>query len=135
MRLRKDNDNMKFMLMTKLANESAPPPTPELMAAIGKFTAEMLKTGKVVSTGGLMPTSRGAKMRLSGGKITITDGPFAEAKECIGGYAVVQVNSKEEAIEMAREFLQIHADVMGPGYELDSEIRQMYEPGAAPGGN
>lgn len=124
---------MKFMMMTKLRDESAPPPTPELMAAIGKFTAEMLKTGKVVSTGGLMPTAKGAKMRLSGGKITVTDGPFAEAKECIGGYAVVQVDSKEEAIEIARQFMQVHADVMGPGYELDSEIRQMYEPGAAPG--
>ncbi len=103
------------------------------MAAIGKFTAEMLKIGEVVSTGGLMHTAKGAKMRLSGGKITVTDGPFAEAKECIGGYAVVQVDSKEEAIEIAREFMQVHADVMGPGYELDSEIRQMYEPGAAPG--
>jgi len=134
MRLGKEY-TMKFMLMTKLANESAPPPPMELMAALGKFTAEMTKKGAVVSTGGLMHTSKGAKLRLSGGKITVTDGPFAEAKECIGGYAVVQVNSKEEAIEMAREFLQIHADVMGPAYELDSEIRQMYEPGAAPGGN
>lgn len=123
---------MKFMLMTKLGTESGPPPTPELMAAIGKFTAEALKTGKVISTGGLMPTSKGATMRLAGGKITVTDGPFAEAKECIGGYAIVQVDSKEEAIEIARQFVQIHADVMGPSYELDSEIRQMYEPGAGP---
>lgn len=126
---------MKFMLMTKLGSESGPPPTPELMAALGEFTARMMKSGAVVSTGGLMHTSKGAKARLSGGKITVTDGPFTEAKECIGGYAVVQVKSKEEAIELAREFLQIHADVMGPGYELNSEIRQMYEPGAAPGAN
>ena len=125
---------MKFMLMTKLGTESGPPPTPELMAAIGKFTADMFKTGKVISTGGLMHTSKGAKMRLSGGKITVTDGPFAEAKECIGGYAVVQVDSKEEAVEIARQFVQIHADVMGPSYELDSEIRQMYDPADMPGG-
>jgi len=125
---------MKFMLMTKLDKEPAPPPTPELMAAIGRFTAEMVKTGKVVATGGLMPTSKGAQMHLSGGKITVTDGPFAEAKECIGGYAVVQVDSKEEAIEIARQFVQVHADVMGPSYELHSEIRQMYDPADMPGG-
>jgi len=125
---------MKFMMMTKLGSESGPPPTPELMAAIGEFTSRMLKGGKVLSTGGLMPTSKGARMQLSGGKITVTDGPFAEAKECIGGFAVVDVASKEEAIEIAREFVQIHADVMGPSYVLDSEIRQMYEPTALPGG-
>jgi hypothetical protein len=124
---------MKFMLMTKLSNENAPPPPPELYAAIGKFTAEVSQTGALVSTGGLMPTSKGAKAKLSGGKITVTDGPFAEAKECIGGYAIVEVNSKEEAIELSRRFLQVHADVMGPGYELDSEIRQMYEPGGSSG--
>lgn len=124
---------MKFMLMTKLGNENAPAPPPELYAALGEFTARMMKTGKLVSTGGLMPTSMGAKMHLAGGKITVTDGPFAEAKECIGGYAVVDVSSKEEAIEMAREFVQIHADIMGPAYEMNSEIRRMYEPGASPG--
>lgn len=124
---------MKFMMMTKLANESAPPPPMELMAAIGKLNDDMSKTGVLVSVGGLMNTARGAKAKLSGGKITITDGPFTEAKECIGGYAIVDVKSKEEAIEIAKRFLQIHADVMGPGYELDSEIRQMYEPGAVPG--
>jgi hypothetical protein len=124
---------MKFMLMTKLRDESGPPPTPALMAAIGEFTARMMKSGKVVSTGGLMPTSKGARMRLSGGKIAVTDGPFTEAKECIGGFAVVQVDSKAEAIAIAGEFLQVHADVMGPAYELDSEVRQMYDAGDAPG--
>lgn len=120
---------MKFMLMTKLGNENTPPPPPELYAALGKFTADTAKTGVLVSTGGLMPTSKGARMQLSGGRITVTDGPFAEAKECIGGFAVVEVGSKDEAVEIAREFLQIHADVMGPSYVLDSEIRQMYEGG------
>lgn len=124
---------MKFMLMTKLGTESGPPPTPQLMAAIGEFTTRLVKTGKVVSTGGLMPTAKGAKMQLFGGKITVTDGPFTEAKECIGGFAIVDVSSKQEAIEIAREFVQIHADVMGPSYQLDSEIRQMYEPDAIPG--
>src|SRR5579872_5216816 len=124
---------MRFMLMTKLSNENAPPPPPELYAAIGKLTGEIAHTGVLVSTGGLMHTSKGAKARLSGGKITVTDGPFAETKECIGGYAIVEVKSKEEAIELSKRFLQIHADVMGPEYELDSEIRQMYEPGGTPG--
>jgi hypothetical protein len=123
---------MKFMLMTKLNNENQPPPPVELYAAIGKLTADIAQSGVLVSTGGLMHTSKGAKAKLSGGKITVIDGPFAEAKECIGGFAIVEVKSKEEAIELSRRFLQIHADVMGPGYELDSEIRQMYEAAAGP---
>ncbi len=125
---------MKFMLMTKLGIEPAPAPTPELMAAIGEFTEEMMKAGVVVSTGGLQPTSKGARAKLSGGKITIIDGPFTETKECIGGFAIVDVASKEEAIEIGKRFLQVHADVMGPSYELDSEIRQMYHATDIPGG-
>jgi hypothetical protein len=126
---------MTFMLMTKPGPEPIAPPTAELMAAIGKLTDEMRKSGVLVSTGGLYPSAKGARLRLSGGKITVTDGPFTETKEMIGGYAIVRVNSKEEALELSRRFMQIHADVLGPGYELDAEARQMYEPSDPVPGN
>lgn len=119
---------MRFMLMIKAtpASESGAPPNPQLMAAIGKLTEDMAKAGTLVGTGGLMPSSSGARMRLSGGNISVTDGPFTESKELIGGYAIVEVKSKAEAIELSRTFLQIHADILGPDYEADSEIRQMF---------
>ena len=119
---------MRFMLMVKAnsKSEAGAPPDPKLMAAIGNLTEEMSKAGVLVGTGGLLPSSAGARVRLSGGKITVTDGPFTEIKELIGGYAIVDVKSKEEAIEMAKRFLQIHADILGPEYEADSEVRQMF---------
>ncbi|MBZ5576057.1 MAG: YciI family protein [Acidobacteriia bacterium] len=120
---------MRFILMsTSNENKKVAPPTPELMAALGKLTEEMTKEGKLISTGGLMPSARGARLHLSGGRVTVTDGPFTEAKEMIGGYAIVQVNSKEEAIELGKRFLKIHADILGPSYETESEIRQMFDP-------
>jgi hypothetical protein len=119
---------MRFILMAKAGSERAVPPNPELMAAIGKLTEEMTKKGILIDTGGLQPSSKGARLRLAGGKVTVTDGPFTEAKELIGGYAIVQVKSKEEAIELARQFLEIHADILGASYEAESEIRQMYDP-------
>lgn len=125
---------MRFMLMTSANknSEAGVPPSPDLMAGIGKLTEEMTKTGVLIETGGLMPSSKGARLQLSGGKISLTDGPFAEAKELIGGYAIVEVKSKEEAIELGRRFLQIHADILGPSYETDSQIRQMFDPSNAP---
>jgi hypothetical protein len=118
---------MRFMLIAQCTKESEAgiPPKPELMAAIGKLSEEMMKAGVLVGMGGLLPTSMGARVRLAGGKVTVTDGPFAEAKELIGGYAIVQVGSKKEAIELARRFWQAHADVLGPSYEGGGEIRQM----------
>jgi hypothetical protein len=119
---------MRFMLISKATpqSQSGGQPDPKLMAAVGELTDEMRKAGVLVGGGGLMPSAAGAKARLAGGKITLTDGPFTEIKELIGGYAIVDVKSRQEAIELARRFLQIHADILGPDYELDSEIRQMY---------
>jgi hypothetical protein len=124
---------MKFMLMTKPGPEPVPPPTPELMAAIGKLTEDMTKAGILVSTGGLYPSSKGALLKLSGGKVTVTDGPFTETRELIGGFAIVQVKSKDEAIDLAKHFLEIHAQILGPSYHIDSEVRQMYDPSDVPG--
>jgi hypothetical protein len=128
---------MRFML-TISANqqsEAGMPPSSELMTAVGRLTEEMTSKGILVETGGLMPSSTGARLRLSGGKVTVTDGPFAEAKELIGGYAIVQVNSREEAIQLGKRFLQIHADTLGPSYEAVSDIRQMFEAPQAACGN
>ena len=121
---------MRFMLiaMANKDSEEGCAPTPELMAAIGKLSEDMTKSGTLLEMGGLAPTSKGARLRLSGGKVTVTDGPFAEAKEVIGGYAIVQVESKAEAIELSRRFLQVHADILGPSYQMESEIRQFFNP-------
>jgi hypothetical protein len=118
---------VRFMLLAKL-NEAATIINQELFQAIDKLTADMQKAGILVDTGGLLPTAQGGTLiRLSGGKLSVTDGPFTEAKEVIGGYAIVDVKSKEEAIELSKKFLQVHADILGPSFEMTSEIRQMFE--------
>jgi len=121
---------MRFMLiaMANKDSEAGCAPSSELMAAIGKLSEDMTKSGTLLEMGGLAPTSKGARLRLSGGKVTVTDGPFAEAKEVIGGYAIVQVESKAEAIELSRRFLQVHADILGPSYQMESEVRQFFNP-------
>jgi hypothetical protein len=110
-------------------SEAGVMPPPELMTAVGKLVDDMKQSGTFVSTGGLYPSAKGARMTLSRGKITVTDGPFAETKEMIGGFVIVQVNSKEEALGIATRFFQIHADILGPACEMKSEIRQMHEGG------
>jgi len=115
------------MLMMKADNayEAGQPPNPALMAAMGPYVEKMAKSGVLLETGGLCPSARGTRVALAGDSVTITDGPFAETKELIGGYAIVEVPSKEEAIRITREFLQLHRDVLGPGYSGVSEIREM----------
>src|SRR5262245_19704001 len=119
---------MKFMLISYATKdwEAGLPPDPRLMAAVAGLTKEAPKIGKLVSTGGLSPSSMGAKVRVSGGKVLVTDGPFAETKEIVGGYAMVDVASKEEAIAVARRFWQVHVDVFGPSFEGGGEIRQLF---------
>jgi hypothetical protein len=123
---------MRFMMIVKADKnyEAGTPPKPELMAAIGKLSEEMIKAGVLLDMGGLLPSSKGARINVKQGKLIVTDGPFSEAKELIGGYAILQVKSKDEAIERGRRFMQLHADVIGPSYEGELEIRQM--PEAAP---
>ena len=111
---------MKF-LMT-YAQTSKTPPTPEQMAAIGKFSQEMAASGVLLMTGGLQRPTKGTRVSLAGGKFTATDGPFAETKELIDGFALIQVKSREEAIEIARRFMT----VAGEG---DGEVLQVFEPG------
>lgn len=127
---------MKYMMMVKTDRnsetgrnyETGVPPDPKLMAAIGKHAEEMIKAGVLLETGGLLPISKGARVRAAGGKLAVTDGPFIESKELIGGYGILQARSKEEAIELGKNFMKIHVDVLGPSYEGELEIRQMFDP-------
>ena len=117
---------MKFMTLVKSAESSNPPPQ-ALMDGIARLGEEATRAGVMVETGGLYPSAMGARMRLSNGKLSVTDGPFAEAKEVIGGYAVYQVQSKAEALEWTRRFLQLHQEHW-PGWEGEVELRQIFDP-------
>jgi hypothetical protein len=111
------------MSLYKPGRESDAPPSEKMIAAVGQLTEEFAKAGVLIATDGLQPSSKGARVRISNGKLTVTDGPFAETKELIGGYAILNAKSKEEAIELTKRFLS----VMGEG---ECEIRQMQdEPG------
>jgi hypothetical protein len=116
---------MRFMTMVKSSETSGPPPK-ALMDAIAKLGEEGVKAGVMVETGGLLPSAMGARVRLSGGKVSVTDGPFSEAKEVIGGYAVYDVKSKQEAVEWTRRFMQLHKEHW-KGWEGESEIRQIFD--------
>jgi hypothetical protein len=117
---------MKFMMIVKHAENSSRPPQ-ELMDAIGKLSEEAAKAGTMLGSGGLGPTALGARVRLSGGKLTVIDGPFTEAKEIVGGYAQFELKSKEEAVEGALRFMELHKKYW-PGWEGETEIRQMFGP-------
>jgi hypothetical protein len=117
---------MKFMMIVKSAERSGPPPK-ELMDAIDKLSEEAAKSGTMLGGGGLGPTALGARVRLSGGKITVTDGPFTEAKEIVGGYAQFDLKSKQEAVDSAVRFMELHKKHW-PGWEGETEVRQMFGP-------
>jgi hypothetical protein len=114
---------MRFMMIVKHKEAQGMPPK-ELMDAIGKLTEEAIKNGTLLGNGGLLPTTAGASVRLSGGRVTVTDGPFTEAKEIIGGYALFELKSKAEAIEGARHFMELHKKHW-PGWEGETEVREM----------
>ena len=104
------------------------PPPAALMEAMGRFVEKSLKDGTLVDTGGLLPSKEGARVRLANGRITVTDGPFTESKEVIGGWAIVNAASKAEAIRIATEFMELHRKHW-PGFEGESEVRPMFDPG------
>ena len=112
---------MKFLSVYR-TKERNTPPTPEEMQRMGKLVEDGFKSGKLLATEGCMPTALGALVRIDNGAFTVTDGPFSEAKEVIGGFAIFSANSKAEAIEFARDFLK----VVGAG---ECELRQVYEAG------
>jgi len=117
---------MRFMMIVKHAENQGPPPK-ELMDAIAKLAEDDAKTGTMLGSGGLKSTTQGAAVRLSKGRVTVIDGPFTEAKEIIGGYAQFELKSKEQAVESAVAFMELHKKYW-PGWEGETEIREMYGP-------
>lgn len=111
---------MRFLSIYKSV-ETGLPPTMEEMTRMGRHIEEMMKSGALISTEGCLPSAKGARVRRSGEKLTVTDGPFAETKEVVGGFALLQANSKEDAIELVKAFMKIAGDG-------ECEIRQLYEP-------
>ena len=118
---------LTFIRHSESYRESPPPAA--LMEAMGRFVEKSLKDGTLVDTGGLLPSREGARVRLAKGKITVTDGPFAETKEVVGGWAILEAESKAQAIRLATEFMELHRTYW-PEFEGESEVRPMFEPGA-----
>src|SRR4051812_25601246 len=115
---------MRFMMIYRPADtkdmEAGVPPTQDEMARMGAFIGELAASGVLLATDGLLPSSKGVRVRLVKGKLAVTDGPFTETKELIAGFAIVDVKSKAEAVALAERFLKIAGDG-------ESEIRQMYD--------
>ena len=110
---------MKFLSIYKHAERIAPPLQEEI-TTMGKLVEEGMKAGWLLATEGCLPTVLGARVRNSSGKLTVTDGPFTEAKEVVGGFAILRVNSKEEAIQLTKDFLKVAGDG-------ECELRQIFE--------
>jgi hypothetical protein len=117
---------MKFMMLVKHGENSGPPPK-ELMDAIAILSEEAVKNGTMLNSGGLAPTAQSTRVRVSGGKLTVIDGPFTEAKEVVGGYAQFELKSKQEAIDGAVRFMELHRKHW-PGWDGETEIRQIFGP-------
>lgn len=120
---------LSFIRHSEKYRESQPPAA--LMEAMGKFIEKSMKEGSLVDTGGLLPSKDGARVRLASGKLTVTDGPFSESKEVIGGWAILRADTKAEAIRIATEFMELHRKYW-PEFEGESEVRPMFDPGMGP---
>lgn len=114
---------MRFLSMIRL-QETGRMPSEQLMADMGRLIEQMTREGTLVDTAGLRPSAEGVRVRLRGGHISTTDGPFAESKEVIGGYAVLEADSMDHAIALTRRFLAVHGD----SWDLECEVRQMEGP-------
>ena len=114
---------MRFLSIIRTAEQQGPAPQ-ALMDAMDHYVARTLEDGTVVSTGGLAPSSAGARIRIQGRRITVTDGPFAESKEVIGGYAIIAADTRELAIRATREFMQLHLEHW-PEWEGECELREL----------
>ena len=116
---------MRFMMIVKANkdSEAGKMPSEELLAAMGKYNEELMKAGVLLDLSGLQSSSKGARIKFSGGKKTVVDGPFSESKELIAGYWIIQVKSREEAIEWAKRA----PNPAGEGKEGEIEVRQFFE--------
>jgi hypothetical protein len=112
---------MRFMYIIT-SSEPMAAPTPALLGAMQKISEREIKAGRMIDSGGLMPLATGARVRIADGDLSVIDGPFVEAKEVIGGYAIFELRDKEEAMAMVKEFMQLHLDHM-PGWQGTCELR------------
>lgn len=115
---------MRFLSMVRVNENSGMVPSEQLMSDMGKLIGEMTQAGVLLDTAGLRPSSEGARVKLSRGKLSVMDGPFAEAKEVVGGYAILKADSMDEAIELTKRFLKVHGDE----WVVECEVRQLEEP-------
>ncbi|HVK94977.1 MAG TPA: YciI family protein [Noviherbaspirillum sp.] len=116
---------MRFMILVKASSQSEAGVMPEekLMAAMAEYHEQLAKAGVLLDASGLQASSKGWRIRYSGDKRTVIDGPFAESKELVAGYTIIQVRSRQEALEWTRRFPAPHGD----GVEAEIEVRQMFE--------
>ena len=115
---------MRYLSMIRLDENRGLAPSEQLMQDMGKLIEEMTRKGQLMRTAGLRPTAEGARVRLRGGKLSTTDGPFTETKEVIGGYAILEANSMQEALELTKRFLRIHGDE----WDIECEVRPLDGP-------
>lgn len=115
---------MRFLSLIKVNENTGQKPSEKLMEDMGKLMEEMTRSGVLVSTAGLAPTRDGTRLRLNAGKVTRTDGPFTESKEVIGGYAIFEAASLDQAIDLTKRFLAVH----GTDWNLECEVRPFAGP-------
>ena len=115
---------MQYMCIVKATpqSEAGEMPSLELIEAMGQWIGG-LKPGVFVSGGGLQPSAEGFRVNLSGGKVTVTDGPFTETHELVGGWAIVDLDTREEVVQLAKDFVELHRKHLGDDYEMQSEVR------------
>ena len=115
---------MRFLSMIRIDQNSCQAPSDQLMSDMGKLIEEMTRSGVLIRTAGLRPTTEGTRVRLRNGNLSTVDGPFAETKEVVGGFAILEAPSMKEAIELTKRFLKIH----GSEWDIECEVRQLDGP-------
>jgi hypothetical protein len=117
---------MQYMILLKAREDMGTPP-PALLAAMGKGIGELMQSGTMVAAGALLPSESAARVRLTGDRVQITDGPFTEGTELIGGYSIVQVETHQEAVDLGARLVEIHRDYW-PGWQGEAEVRRLSDP-------
>ena len=116
---------MRFLSLVRVEENTGKQPSERLMTEMGKLMTEMTEAGKLLDTAGLAPTAASKRVRLRAGRISVVDGPFTETKEVVGGYAMLDAASVDEAIALTERFVELH---VADGWEIDCEVRQLHEP-------
>ena len=115
---------MRYLSMIRIDENTGQVPSEQLMTDMGKLIEELTQAGSLIRTAGLRPTSEGMRVRLRRGKLTTIDGPFTETKDVIGGYAILEAPSMEEAVALTKRFLEVHGD----DWDIECEVRQLDGP-------